>query len=100
MMKFLKSDTVQSTLRVMVFMVTVVVCLNLLALPFLLALALLLAQDLSWVGPYVTALAAMGGAGIIGKALQKKYEVSENGSHSAHSNAGEDPPYLERERHM
>jgi hypothetical protein len=98
MMKFLRSDSVQSTLRVIVFMTAVVVCLNLLTLPVLIALALLLTQDLSWVGPYVTALAAIGGAGIIGKALQKKYETPERKEHKDDSE--ETLPYLEKERHM
>jgi len=77
-MKFLRSDSVQSTLRVVVFILAVGVCLNLLAIPILIAFALTLSQDLSWVGPYVIALAAIGGSGIVGKVVQKRYEKSED----------------------
>ena len=74
-MKFLRSNSVQSTLRVIVFMTAVAVCINLGFLPVLIALALLLGQDLTWLGVYLGGLATLSGAAILGKVIQKNYET-------------------------
>lgn len=76
-MAFLKSDSVQSTLRVCVFLITVGIVVNLIALPTLIYVALKASLGLDWIAGYVTALAGLGGAGIVGKVLQKKYEETE-----------------------
>lgn len=82
-MKFLRSNSVQSTLRVIVFMISVMVCVNLGFLPILMALAILLGQDLSWIGVYLAGLATLSGAGILGKVMQKKYETHNGAPPSA-----------------
>lgn len=74
-MKFLRSNSVQSTLRVIVFMISVMVCINLGFLPFLIALGIFMSQDLSWIGIYLAGLATLSGVGVLGKVIQKKYET-------------------------
>ena len=102
MFKFLHSDTTQSTLRIVVFIIAMGVTINLVALPILIAIGLMASQDLSWVGGYVTALAALSGAGVIGKALQKKYETIRGRNY--HRDDDEDDreidEYVGKERHM
>ena len=74
-MKFLNESNTQSTLRVVVFMMAVMVCFNLGLLPVLMALTILLGQDMGWLGIYLAGLATLSGTGILGKVIQKKYET-------------------------
>jgi hypothetical protein len=82
---FLRADTTQSTLRICVFLITIVVVLNLLVLPILMYLSIKEKSAMAWLPGYVAALGGLSGAGLIGKALQKRfetesYEVTEKGS--------------------
>lgn len=71
---FLKRGTAQSTMRVTVFMIAVAVCLNLMALPVLMYVAIKAGQQLTWLGGYLLGLAGVSSAGMAGKVLQTKYE--------------------------
>lgn len=72
---FLRADTTQSTLRICVFLITIVVFLNMLALPFLMYQSIVAKSAMAWLPGYVAALGGLSGAGLLGKALQKRYET-------------------------
>ena len=76
-LKFLRSDSAQSTMRVVVFMLAACVGFNLLALPVLLYFCIKSGVTLAWVEGYSWALGGIGGLGVGGKVLQKKFESSE-----------------------
>ena len=78
---FLRSDSAQSTMRVVVLIIGIAVTLNLLAMPFLLFYAIQTKAVLSWVPGYIAGLGGLSGAGLIGKALQKRYEGDEYNSY-------------------
>lgn len=73
-LNFLRSDSAQSTLRIIVLMLSIAVVIDLLALIPLIYIALTLGRDLGWVATYLIGLAGLSSASIVGKVLQKKYE--------------------------
>ena len=80
---FLRSDAAQSTMRITVMLITICVSINLLILPYLIYLCIHANVALTWLGDYVYALAALGGTGVAGKVVQKKYERSSYSSYSS-----------------
>jgi hypothetical protein len=82
---FLRSDSAQSAMRITVMIITFCVAINLLILPYLIFLCISSNVALTWLGDYVYALAALGGTGVAGKVIQKKYESS---SYSSYDSTG------------
>lgn len=82
-LNFLRSDSAQSTMRITVMIITICVALNLVILPYLIYLCIKGNIALVWLGDYVYALGALGGAGVAGKVIQKKYESSSYSSYSS-----------------
>lgn len=78
---FLRSDSAQSTMRIVILVIGIAVALNLVALPWLLYFGIKTKATLSWIPGYVAGLGGLSGAGLIGKALQKRYETNEYDSY-------------------
>jgi len=82
-LNFLRTDSAQSAMRITVMIITTCVAVNLLILPYLIFLCISANVELTWLGDYVYALAALGGTGVAGKVIQKKYETASYNSYDS-----------------